>query len=365
VVQLSSSAIGMPRDAIDTPALLIDLDALERNIAKMAEFFSHFDASLRPHTKTHKTPQIARKQIEAGAIGVTCAKVGEAEAMVAGGIQDILVANQVVTETKLARLASLARQARLTVAIDDAANLAQMSEVAGKYGATIGVLVEVNIGMDRCGVEPGEPALALARKALGAKGIEFRGLMGYEGHSVMIPVKSDRAVTAGKAIDLLVGTKDYLQSHGVEVAVVSGGGTGTFDMSGPRNGMTEIQAGSYVTMDAKYQSVGMPFEPALTVLTTIISRPTPDRAVADAGMKAVTFEFGVPQPVNQPGLTALKLAEEHTILSVNDGDPRPGQKIELLPSHGCTTINLHDRYFCLRNGIVECVWEITARGKFA
>ncbi len=200
MVSLSSTAIGLPRDAIDTPALLLDLDALERNIASMAEFFRGVTAELRPHTKTHKTPYIARMQVEAGAIGVTCAKVGEAEAMVDGGITDILIANQIVSPIKLARLASLARQVRITVAIDDSDNLAELSAVAQKYGATIGVLVEVNTGMDRCGVEPGDPALALARKALVARGIEFRGLMGYEGHCVMIPDKAQR-IAAAKQVD--------------------------------------------------------------------------------------------------------------------------------------------------------------------
>ena len=359
-----SGSIGLSRDAIDTPALLIDLDALERNIAKMAAFFRGVDAELRPHTKTHKTPIIARKQIEAGAIGVTCAKVGEAEAMVAGGVTDILIANQVVGEVKLARLASLARQATLTVAVDDPANVAALAEAALRFGATINVLVEVNVGMNRCGVEPGEPALALARVVQGTKGLVFKGLMGYEGHCVMVPDRSGRIAAATHAMTLLLDTRAYLEAAGVAVEVVSGGGTGTYDITGKLRGMTEIQAGSYATMDAKYHSVGLPFERALTLLTTVISRPTPTRAVTDAGMKAITLEFGVPQPLASPGITIDKLSEEHGIATVGDADPRPGDKLELVPSHGCTTINLHDRYYGIRAGKVECVWQIAGRGKF-
>ena len=366
MVNADATLIGLRRDQIDTPALLLDLDALERNIRRMADFFSGRPAHLRPHSKTHKTPQIARLQIAAGAPGVTCAKVGEAEALVAGGVTDLLIANEIVGATKIARLMSLCRQARITVAVDDPTNVAALSQAAQDYGVTLGILVEVNVGMNRCGVEPGEPALALAREVLAAPGLEFRGLMGYEGHCVAIPEREKREAECRKAMTMLVDTARFLESSGVPVAEVSGGGTGTYDISGQFPGVTEIQAGSYATMDASYQKLGLGFECALTVLTSVISRPTRDRAVCDAGMKAITNEFGLPVVKDLPDVKLARLSEEHGRLELQEAsDLRVGDKIELIPSHGCTTINLNDRFYGLRDGRVEVVWPIAARGRTA
>lgn len=357
--------LGSPREAIDTPSLVIDLDALDRNIKRMADFFATVPANLRPHSKTHKTPIISRKQIEAGAKGITCAKVGEAEVMVQGGIDDILIANEVVGPTKIARLVGLARHAKLTVAVDDPRNVADLSEAAQAAGATLGILVEVNVGLDRCGVEPGEPALALARRVLESRGLRLRGLMGYEGHTVSIPDRAQREEAARKAMSLLVGTRDLLVSRDVPVEVVSAGGTGTYDITGRYPGVTEVEAGSYATMDGSYAKVGLPFEHALTILATVISRSSADRAILDCGLKAMTPEFGVPQPKDRALGTISKLSEEHSRLDLAPGaDPRPGEKIEIIPQHGCTTINLHDRFYGVREGRVETVWEIQGRGKF-
>ena len=333
-----ATLIGLRRDQIDTPALLIDLDALERNIQRMADFFRDRPAHLRPHAKTHKTPQIARLQLAAGAPGVTCAKVGEAEVMVAGGITDILIANQIVGPTKIARLMSLCRQAKVTVAVDDPQNVAALSRAAQDFGTMLGILVEVNVGMNRCGVEPGEPALALARQVIAAPGLEFRGLMGYEGHCVAIPDRDRRESEARKAMTLLVDTARYLESYGLPVHEVSGGGTGTYDISGQFPGVTEIQAGSYVTMDASYRKLDLGFECALTMLTTVVSRPARDRAVCDAGLKAITTEFGLPVVKDLPGANLVRLSEE---------------------------INLNERFYGLRDGRVEVVWPIAARGRTA
>lgn len=357
------AVIGRRRDELDTPALLIDLDALERNISRMAAFFATVPTNLRPHFKTHKCPEIARRQIAAGARGVTCAKVGEAEALVAGGVDDVLIANQVVGPLKIARLVELVRQAKITVAVDDPSNVEALGAAASAAGVEIGALVEVNVGMNRCGVEPGEPALALARVVRETKGLAFRGVMGYEGHTVMIPDAAAREAACLKAMKLLTDTKDYIEAAGIPVAVVSGGGTGTHNISGRLPDMTEIQAGSYVTMDGKYASVGLDFEQALTVLASVISRPTATRAVLDCGLKAVTPEFGTPQFKAVEGATLAKLSEEHSIADVADADLRPGQKVEIVPSHGCTTINLHDRFHVLRDGVVVDVWEIAGRGR--
>ena len=355
--------IGLSRDAIDTPALLIDLDALERNLRRMADFLATAPANLRPHTKTHKTPIIARKQIEHGAKGITCAKVGEAEVMVANGIDDVLIANQVVGAAKIARLMGLARHANLTVAVDDSQNVAQLSATAQAMGATVGVLVEVNVGMNRCGVEPGDPALQLTRQVLEAKGLRYRGLMGYEGHTVAIPDRERREAECRKAMKLLLDTRSYVEAAGIPVEVVSAGGTGTYDITGRIPGITEIEAGSYATMDASYARLNLGFEIALTLLATVISRPARDRAILDAGYKSMTTEFGIPQPKNLPGASISKMSEEHCRADVEDADLRPGDKVEIIPSHGCTTINLHDRFYGIRDGRVEAVWEISGRGK--
>ena len=365
---INPTIIGRNWHEVDTPALLLNLDALDRNIRRMADFFAALpagSAGLRPHTKTHKTPIIARKQIEAGAIGVTCAKVGEAEVMVAGGISDILIANEIVGPTKVARLMALARHARLTIAVDDPTNLAELSAAAQAFDATVGVLVEVNVGMDRCGVEPGEPALALARRVLETRGLSFRGLMGYEGHAVLNPDRARREAACQAAMKLLLDTKDYLVAGGVAVEVVSGGGTGTYDITGRLAGMTEVQAGSYATMDSSYGRLELPFEPALTILATVISRPAKGRAILDCGIKAMSPDFGVPQPRNLSSARVTKLSEEHARLDLDDNGPdlRPGDKIEIIPTHGCTTINLHDRFFGTRGDLVETVWEIAGRGR--
>lgn len=358
--------IGSPMEEIDTPALVINLPAMERNIKRMAGFFAGKQARLRPHAKTHKCAIIAQKQLEAGnAVGITCAKLGEAEMLVAGGIRDILIANQIVGPTKIARLAGLARHADLMVAVDDAANVAELGAAAVAAGSELRVLVEVNIGMNRCGVEPGEPALALARFVAETPGLRFMGLQGYEGHLVMLPNPEERRQKALAAMQTLVETRRFIESHGLPVAIVSGGGTGTYNISSTVPGVDEIQAGSYVFMDTKYRSVGIDFECALTVLATVISRPTPTIAITDAGHKVATTEFGLPELKDLPGAALVRFSEEHGKIEFAEPnrDLKPGDKVEYIVSHGCTTINLHDRYFGVRNGRLEAVWDIAGRGQ--
>ncbi len=353
---------------IDTPALLIDLDAMEANIASMADFCRQSGVSVRPHFKTHKTPAIARKQLDAGAIGLTCAKLGEAEVMVEKvGAHDVLIANQIVGPAKIARLTRLARRTNVMVAVDDAANVAELGAAARAEGVTIRVLVEVDIGMGRCGVPPGEPALALARCVAETEGLLFAGLMGYEGHLVTLPDEAERAARVRAAFVPLIETKQRLETAGLAVDIVSGGGTGTYAITGRITGMTEIQTGSYVLMDQSYSQVGgLPFRQALTLLTTVISRPTPDRVVIDAGRKGISQDFGLPQPANSPGLEVVRFSEEHGILKLAKPgrEPKVGDKIELIPSHVCTTVNLHDTFYALRGDSLEAIWPIAARGKF-
>ncbi len=358
--------IGIPKEEIDTPALLIDLDVFEANIRTMADFFKTVNAELRPHAKTHKTPIIANKQLEAGAIGITCAKLGEAEAMVHAGIRDVLIANQVVGSQKIARLINLAKNSEIMVAVDDADNVDQLSAAAEAKGVTLRVLIEVSTGMGRCGAMPGEPTLTLAQHILKSKGLKFEGLMGYEGHTVARPDLIERKIETGKAVELLIDTKHFLEDNGIAVGIMSGGGTGTHAITGSYPEMTEIQAGSYVFMDSTYhnvEGVGERFPCSLTLLTTVVSRPEPTRVIVDSGMKVLTKEFGIPQPLAE-GLEMRGLSEEHGTMDAEPSvDLKPGDKVEILPSHCCTTVNLHDRYYGVRNGIVESVWEIAARGK--
>lgn len=357
-----SAASTLSKWDLDTPALVLDLDVLQSNIDRMARFFAGRKARLRPHSKTHKCAEVARRQIEAGAIGITCAKVGEAEA-IADVAPDILIANQVVGPTKIKRLADLRRRTDVMVAVDDEENVRRLSEAAMAAGVRFRVLVEVEVGMGRCGVQSPEQALALGRLVEAQPGLIFAGVMGYEGHAVMIPDFAQRKETAEKAMTILTQAAGYLSEKGLAVGIVSGGGTGTYNISGAFPGMTEIQAGSYATMDARYGTIVPEFAPALTVLATVISRPVPGRAVTDSGMKVLTPEFGMPPVVGREGLEVSKLSEEHATLVGSGTDSlRLGDKVELLPSHGCTTINLHDCYRVVQGDRVVDTWPVHGRG---
>ena len=368
----SEPFIGMQKTELDTPALLIDLDKMEANIQTMADYFTTVNAMLRPHVKTHKTPIISHKQIAAGAIGVTCAKLGEAEAVIHAGVRDVLIANQVVGSHKIARLINLARHSEIMVAVDNPQNVRDISAAAAAKGVTVRMLVEVNVGMNRCGVDSGKPALELAKQIRQSSNLKFEGLMGYEGHTVAKPDLKEREANVREAMQHLIDAKHYLEKHGVEVSIMSGGGTGTFNITGSIPEMTEVQAGSYIFMDSTYRNVegvGDQFDCSLSVLATVVSRPAPDRVIVDTGLKMLAKEFGIPQPIGITGIEMTGLSEEHgTLKSVGQGSDTnvsltPGDKIEILPTHCCTTVNLHDRYYGIRNGIVESVWDIAARGK--
>jgi D-serine deaminase-like pyridoxal phosphate-dependent protein len=339
---------------------------MERNIIRMADAFKGFNAKLRPHAKTHKTPIIGQKQIAAGAIGITCAKLGEAEVMVEGGIRDVLIANQIVGVQKIRRLISLAHHADMMVAVDDPQNVEDLSQAAQSAKVSLRVLVEVNVGQHRCGVEPGEPALALAQHVDRAPHLTFAGLMGYEGHLVFVPSLEERVHRVHTDMQALIDTASFIASRGLSVEIVSAGGTGTAMITGRLPRITEIQAGSYVFMDGRYKTIeGVDFDCALTLLTTIISRPRPDRIIVDAGMKTLTHEFGLPRFKEREDLELLGLSEEHGTVKLHDPSTKlkPGDKLEIIPSHGDTTLNIHDYYYGVRDGRVEVVWPIAARGK--
>jgi D-serine deaminase-like pyridoxal phosphate-dependent protein len=358
--------VGTPKQELDTPALILDLDVIEGNIRMMADFLRDKPAKIRPHMKTHKTPELAYKQLAAGAIGVTCAKLGEAEVMAQAGIRDILIANQIIGPVKIERLMSLARRTDIMVAVDDEENVRDLDAAAGRWGVQPRVLVEVDNGTHRCGVQRGEPTLRLASVVAESRNLRLAGVMGYEGFAVFIPDAEERAAAARGAMEILTGAADDCRASGLEIGIVSGGGTGTYATTGAYPGVTEIQSGSYITMDARYKGIGMPFECGLTVLATVISRPRPEVLITDLGMKQLSHEFGMPHVLGIEGAKLTKLSEEHGQIEVEDPSAAPhriGDTVEILPTHGDTTINLHDYFFCVRNGTLEFVLPVGARGK--
>ena len=356
----------MKLQEIDTPALIVDLERMERNISHMSRFFAAQASDLRPHWKTPKCAEVPRRQLEAGAIGVTCAKLGEAEALAeAGVLTSVLIANQIVGPAKVARLAALAeRVPELLVAIDDPSQVDSIDAELGKRGASVGALIEVDIGMRRCGTDKPEETVELARRVESSR-IEYRGMMGYEGHAVLVPDDGKRKELAEAAVTRLLEHRQALVDADLAPEIVSAGGTGTFEITATAPGVTEIQAGSYVFMDGAYRRVRSDFECALSVLTTVIHRRR-HVLITDCGMKALSHEFGLPTGYDLP-LTCLGLSEEHGHVGIDEGhelDLSPGDRIRILPSHGDTTINLHERYYAVRGEEVEEVWPIVGRGKF-
>lgn len=347
---------------IPTPALVVDVPVMERNIRRMADFFATGPVRLRPHFKAHKTPEIARRQLAAGSCtGLTCATVGEAE-VAADFCDDLLIANQVLGPGKTARVAALAERVDIKVAVDSAAGLGEIATAAQRAGVTVGVLIEVNIGF-RCGVAPGEEALALARRAAETKGVALRGLMGYEGHVIGVEERGEREAGARKALDRLLSTVAALREAGLPCEIVSAGGTGTYDITGRLEGVTEIQAGSYVLMDTAYAKLGLPFEQAFSLLGTVLSRPRPTLCVADCGHKSCTEDHGFPDVKGVEGASVLFLADEHALIGIPaEAGIRPGDRIELWPSHIDPTINLHDRIYAVEGESVLDIWPIAARG---
>jgi len=348
---------------VPTPALILDVAALDRNIARMARFFAEGTCRLRPHVKAHKTPEIARRQLAAGScVGLTCATLREAEA-VAGFCDDILLANEIVTTDKCGRAAALAASRRVTVAADSMEGVEALAAAARRAGVTLGVLVDVNVGQMRCGVLPGEPALALASRVAGTRGLELRGVMGYEGHVQPVRDRAERVSQAERAMAALVETAARMRAAGLPCDIVSAGGTGTFDISGRVAGVTEIQAGSYVLMDTDYGEVGVPFEQAFFVLGTIVSRPAADRCVADGGHKSTTKDHSLPRVHGVEGAAVSSLNDEHATIAIPPDSPiRIGDRVRLIPSHTDPTMNLHDVIYAVEGERVVDVWPIAARG---
>jgi D-serine deaminase-like pyridoxal phosphate-dependent protein len=358
-----TSLIGASLDALDTPQLLIDLDVVDANLRRMLASLRDRPVTVRVHFKSLKCAGLARYLAATGIKGFLCAKLSEAEVLADAGLTDIFIANQIVGPIKLRRLAELASRAQVRVCVDDAANVSALAQAARAASATIGVLVEVNIGMNRCGVEPGEPALALARQIQDSTGLRFLGLQGYDGHLQLVPDADERRAKCLAGLQRLIATRRLIEKAGIAVEVVTGAGTGTWDFVGFSEDITEIQPGSFILMDCAYQAVRPEFGMALSILATVISR-RPRWYVLDAGSKAISRDFGTPIIKERPQDCVTKLSEEHTTVDVADPSITMGARVEVIPAHCCATMNLHRRCVALRQGRVEAIWPIEASGRY-
>lgn len=358
---------GDPVDAIATPALVVDLDAFERNLDRMAG--ATRGIRLRPHSKSHKCVAIARAQLDRGAIGICCQKTDEAAAFVEAGVGDVLVTNEVVDPPKLARLAELARAARIGVLVDALPSVAALSRAAERAVAVLDVYVEIDVGAHRCGVAPGEPAVDLARAIDSAPALRFRGLHAYHGAAQHLREPAARRAAIASAVDAARVTRDVIEALGITCAIVTGAGTGTWVHERDSQVYNELQPGSYVFMDVDYgrnvtEASDIRFEQSLFVLATVMSTPVRERAIVDAGLKAFSFDSGLPAVHDRPGAAYVKASDEHGVLAIAE-DAVPvelGERMLLVPGHCDPTVNLYDFVVGVRAGRVEVVWPIEARG---
>ena len=349
---------------LDTPSLVVDLDLLDQNIARMAQFFRAKGVNWRPHTKGQKIPEIAHLQLAAGALGITCAKLSEAEVMAQEGIKDILIANQVVGEQKASRLAKLLDVADVIVAVDSLVNGEQLSQAANSRDQRLRVVVEVDNGMDRAGVPPGERALSLAQALDDLPGLRFVGLMAWEAHCLGLP-PDKRQSCCDEAVGKLVATADLCRNAGLPVEIVSCGGTGTFKFTAGIPGITEIQAGGGIFSDMLYESWGIDHPFALTVVSTVTSRPVANRIIVDAGRKALSVDIAQPRPEGVSDIASVSLSAEHGIIRLTEPNHtiKVGDKLEWIVGYGDTTVCLHDEMIGVRHEQIEVTWRVLGRGK--
>jgi D-serine deaminase-like pyridoxal phosphate-dependent protein len=388
-------------DRLDTPAMLVDLPAAERNIERMLRPFRGTPVRVRPHLKTVKSPEFARRMLAAGAAGVCVAKLAEAEVMAAAGIDDILITTELAGAPKLERLVRLLRrQPRVRLVVDSVEGAEALQQALGAAGLAAEVLLDVDVGQRRCGVLPGEPALALAARIAALPALRLVGVQGYEGHLQQLAT-GERERRCREALALLAECADALRAAGHAIGIVTTAGTGTAAIALGCAGITEVQPGSFVFMDTSYRRAlggetrssrrvspnveeyrvqsagtnsghevpGAEFEPALSILSTVISRPRPGEAVIDAGLKSLSTDSGFAEPKDRPGMSYRPAGDEHGILAWSPGapgadpEPRVGDRVELLPSHIDTTVNLHDVYHVMSGGRLVAAWPVSARGK--
>lgn len=358
--------VGMPVEELETPVLVIDIEAMERNLAAMMQTLAESGVGLRPHLKTAKSPALAHRMLQAGAVGICCAKLSEAEVMANAGVSDILLTSEVAGFGKLERLVALAKRLpNFKAVVDNAATVDRIAALAREQGVTVNAMIELDVNTGRSGIPTAAGVLELAQHIANTDGVTLAGIHAYAGHAQVRP-EDVRTESNNAAMQVLRETLELLAEHNIEPAIVSGGGTGTAAADVQHGLLNEIQAGSFLLMDTAYRDAGAPFENALRCRTTVISVPTADRAVCDAGQKTMSHDAGPPEVIGRPGLTYRRGSDEHGSLAVDPnaiGTPlQVGEVIELLPSHVCTTINLHDVLVGVRNGTVETIWPIEARG---
>jgi len=368
-MQRVPARLGSPVSTIETPALIVDLDAFERNLDLMANAVHGSGLALRPHAKSHKCPDIAKAQVARGAVGICCQKVDEAAEFVAAGIADVLVTNEIVAPAKIARLAALARAATVGVLVDNVSVVCDLSAAAIQAGGTLHAYVEIDVGAHRCGVLPGPASVAVASAIVQAPGLHFRGLNAYHGTAQHLRTPAERRAAIANASELAARAKSELEAAGIACPVITGAGTGTWQLERDSHVYTELQPGSYIFMDADYNRNALAsdehaFEQSLYVLSSVMSAPTRERAIIDAGLKALAFDSGLPLVNAEHGLEYVKGSDEHGVLQVDSAiaQPKLNDRVWLIPGHCDPTVNLYDWIVGVRGDRVECVWPIAARG---
>ena len=366
--------IGMRESEVQTPCLVLDLDALERNIMKMGEFAKGHGMRHRVHGKMHKSVDVALLQEQlGGACGVCCQKVSEAEVFARGGIKDVLVSNQVRDPAKLARLARIPMLgARTIVCVDDPTNVAELSAAATEAGTQIECLVEIDCGAGRCGVTTTQEVVDIASAIDKADGLKFAGIQAYQGAMQHLDLYTDRQEKVQVSIGMVKEAVGALLDSGLECDIVGGGGTGSYYFEGASGVYNELQCGSYAFMDADYgrildekgQRIDQgEWENALFILTSVMSHAKADKAICDAGLKAQSVDSGLPVIFGRDDVKYVKCSDEHGVIEDKEGVLRVNDKLRLVPGHCDPTCNVHDWYVGVRNGVVEAVWPVSARGK--
>lgn len=359
--------VGTPVAQLDTPTLVVDLAGVEHNLAAFHGFFRDTAAKIRPHVTTHRCPALAHKQLAAGNTvgGICVSTVGEAEVFAEQGFPDIFVLTEVVTRPKIHRVCALARRVTLTLAVDQPRNVHDLSEAAGAHGVTLRVVVDIHTRLNRCGVEPGQPAVALAQTVQAAPHLDFVGLMTEEG-AIFTEDPALRAAEARQCIQQVLDTRELLERAGLTVQVVSAGNTTNYETVGTMTGVTEIPAGVYVLLDARHAPYCPQLTPAARVMTTVTSRPEPETVITDAGQKAVSVDRGLPVPVDLPQATVTSLSAEHCRLQLAGAADQIqlGAKLWLTPRDIGTCTNLYDYMHAVRAGQLEAVWRVAARGLY-
>ena len=348
---------------LDTPCLVIDMDAMDHNMDVVADFYSTRTSKLRGHSKNHKTPAIALRQIRRGGTvgGVCSAKVSEAEVMIHGGVPSVFITSEVVGEMKIERLCALAAQAELMVACDNADNAQALSKAAQGRGVELGVVIELETGLQRCGVQDIEQGVTLAREIDSLPGLRFRGIMSPQVISGE-PTPEERVEEGNRSMKGVIDLKDAIVGSGIPVEIVSTGETWSYDVAGDIPGVTEIQGGSYLLMETHYNYM-TEFNYAAKILTTIISTPRPGVAIGDAGVRAISTVRGLPEVSNLPGVTVESMDGDHAVFKLSDGASlKVGDQLLLIPAQQDAMVSRWDRFVGLRNGQVEAVWDIQARG---